>query len=197
MQTMTRSFLRFALLTCLLCRAETASAADGKTADAKPVETAAADWSKFVFVSEVQGEIVKVEKNSFLLKIPGPPQNKTTGTGKNRHLIQVPGKPVELSVAFADAGFVRWSKLPTKLDVHGKKTSHTVEEIAELKKPYGVSGYAAERTDLKAGQSVDLVMVRLREIPATKATTTDLVVKKATILGTDPAVKSAVEEPKK
>ncbi len=194
---MTRTLFNLALLACFCCSGGVLGAADDKTAAAKPLETAAADWSKYVFVSEVQGEIVKVETNGFLLKVPGPPQNKTAGTGKNRHMIQVPGKPVELSVAFADAGFVRWSKLPTKLDSTGKKTSHTAEELAELKKPYGVSGYAAERTDLKAGQYVDLVMVRLREIPAAKVTTSDLVIKKATITGNDPTVKPAVEQPKK
>jgi hypothetical protein len=173
-----------------------AMAADEKKAAPKPVEPTAGDWSKYVTVSEVQGEIVKIEKNGFLLKIPGPLQNKTTGTGRNRRTTLVPGKPVEISVAFADGALVRWNKLPPKTDKDGKKLAHTADEIQELKKPYGVTGYAAERSDLKAGQYVDLIMVRSRDIPAAKATDADLLIKRATITGDDPTVKTA-EDPKK
>ncbi len=173
-----------------------AMAADEKKPAPKPAEPAAGDWSKYVTVSEVQGEIVKIEKNGFVLKIPGPPQTKTTGSGRTRRTMQVPGKPVEVSVAFADGGLVRWNKLPAKADKDGKKIAYTQDELADLKKPYGVSGYAADRSDLKAGQYVDLIMVRSRDIPAAKATESDLLIKRAIITGEDPTAKPA-EDPKK
>lgn len=180
-------------LAALFALSAFAFAADEK----KPAtEPPAADWSKYVTVSEVLGEIVKIEKNGFLVKIPGPAQTKTTGSGRSRRTVQVPGKPVEISVAFADGAQIRWSKLPAKLDKDGKKVAHTPDELADLKKPYGVPGYLADRTNLKTGQYVDLIMVRSRDIPAAKATESDLLIKRATITGEDPTVKPA-EEPKK
>lgn len=193
---MSSPLCKLAVIAGVWLSASSLPGADEKKPEVKPAETATADWSKYVTVSEVQGEIVKVEANGFLLKLPGAPQNKTTGTGKNRRTTQVPGKPVQVSVAFAEGGLVRWSKLPPKLDKDGKKGTRTPEEIAELKKPYGVTGYSAQQADLKAGQIVDLIMVRPRDIPAAKATESDLLIKRATILGADPTAKPA-EEPKK
>ena len=173
-----------------------ALAADEKKPDAKPSEPAATDWTKYVTASEMQGEIVKIEKNGFLLKIPGPPQNRTTGTGRTARTTQVPGKPVEISVAFADGAQIRWSKLPPKVGTDGKKVAYTQDELADLKKPYGVPGYLASSADLKTGQYVDLIMVRPREIPAAKATQSDLLIKRATITGEDPTAMPK-EDPKK
>ena len=184
-------------LAALFALSAFAFAADEKKPAAKPAEPAATDWSKYATVSEVLGEIVKIEKNGFLVKIPGPAQTKTTGSGRSRRTMQVPGKPVEISVAFADGAQIRWSKPPAKFDKDGKKVAHTPDELADLKKPYGVPGYLADRTDLKTGQYVDLIMVRPRDIPAAKATESDLLIKRATITGEDPTVKPAGEPKKK
>ena len=92
-------------------------------------------------------------------------------------MTQVPGKPVETAVGFADGVQVRRGKRPPKFGTDGKKAAYTQEELADLKKPYGVPGYLADRSDLKAGQSVDLILVRPREIPASKATQSDLLIK--------------------
>ena len=173
------------------------SGADEKKPDPKPAEPVAVDWSKFVTVAEVQGEIVKLEKNGFVLKVPGPPQSKAIGTGRNRRVTQVPGKPVETPVSFADGAQVRWGKLPSKFGTDGKKAAYTQEELADLKKPYGVPGYLADRSDLKAGQSVDLILVRPRDIPASKATQSDLLIKRVKIVGEDPSVKPSEDTGKK
>ena len=53
-----------------------------------------------------------------------------------------------------------------KVGTDGKKVPYTQDELADLKKPYGVPGYLASTSDLKTGQYVDLIMVRPRDIPA-------------------------------
>ncbi len=182
---------KIAMLLGIVLSAGWLAAADEK----KPAETTA-DWTKYAAVSEVQGEIIKLEKNGFLLKIPGPPQQKTTGTGNNRRVTMVPGKAIQMSFAYIDGSQIRWAKLAPKVDSNGKKVLRTAEEIAEFKKPAGVPGFAADPSDLKVGQILDLILVRPRDIPAAKATDADLVVKRATIVGEDPNAKPA-EDPKK
>ena len=182
---------KVAMLLGVVLSAGSLTAADDK----RPAETTT-DWTKYAPVSEVQGEIVKLEKSGFLLKIPGPPQQKTTGTGNNRRVTMVPGKAIQVSFAYIDGSQIRWAKIPAKLDSNGKKILRTAEEIAELKKPAGVPGFGADPSDLKVGQILDLILVRPREIPAAKATQADWIVKRATILGEDPNAKPA-EDPKK
>ena len=186
---------KFVMLLGVVVSAGWLSAADEKKPADKPAETTA-DWTKYVAVSEVQGEIVKLEKNGFLLKIPGPPQQKTTGTGNNRRVTTVPGKAVQISFAYIEGSQIRWAKLAPKVDSNGKKVLRSAEEIAEFKKPAGVPGFAADPRDLKVGQTLELVLVRPREVPAAKATQADWIVKRATILGEDPNAKPA-EDPKK
>ena len=186
---------KFAMLLGIVLSAGSLDAADEKKPAAKPAETAT-DWTKYAAASEVQGEIVKLEKNGFLLKIPGPPQQKTTGTGNNRRVTTTPGKAVQISFAYIEGSQIRWAKLAPKIDSNGKKVLRTAEEIAEFKKPAGVPGFLADPSDLKVGQILDLILVRPREIPAAKATQADLIVKRATILGEDPNAKPA-EAPKK
>ena len=187
--------IKFAMLIGVVLSASSLAAADEKKPAVKPAETAT-DWTKYAAASEVQGEIVKLEKNGFLLKIPGPPQQKTTGTGNNRRVTSTPGKAVQISFAYIEGSQIRCAKLAPKVDSNGKKVLRTAEEIAEFKKPAGVPGYAADPSDLKVGQILDLILVRPREIPAAKATEADLIVKRATIVGEDPNAKPA-EAPKK
>lgn len=168
-------------------------AADNKKPESKPAEIA--DWSKYVTHSEVKAKIVKVERGGgLLIEVPAQPVLKTTGSGANKRTMPVPGKPEKFSVIFAEGALVRWSKLP-KTDENGKKVAHTPEQLQAFKMPLGVPGYAAERTDLKIGQVVELVMVRPKEIAAAKATHTDLLVKRATIVGEDTS--KPAEPPKK
>ena len=186
---------KFVMLLGVVVSAGWLAAADEKKPADKPAETTA-DWTKYVAVSEVQGEIVKLEKNGFLLKIPGPPQQKTTGSGNNRRVTTAPGKAVQISFAYIEGSQIRWAKLAPIVDSNGKKVLRSAEEIAEFKKPAGVPGFAADPRDLKVGQTLELVLVRPREVPAAKATQADWIVKRATILGEDPNAKTA-EDPKK
>ena len=192
---MASPFPKLALIFVCSLAAGVSLAADEKKPTVPPAETT--DWSKYVVHSELKAKIVKVERGGGLLvEVPGPPQLKATGTGNNMRTTQVPGKPEKFSVMFAEGGLVRWGKLPAKTYTDGKKASYTPDELAVLKQPLGVSGYAAARTDLKVGQIVEFVMIRPRELAAAKAGLGDLLVKRATIVGEDTTAKPA-EPPKK
>ncbi len=184
-------------------------AAAKKPADVTSVAPAKPDWSGFATVGDVVGEVVKVDDAGFTLRVDWSAQNghHTHGTVARtpqqlaQHLRQMESQFARMErrsgkkgrdhhrdyqLTFADAGLVRWKALPAKTDEAGKKVPYTDEELKALRQPAGAVGYAADRSDLKIGQVVEATLVRPKTVPADKATLSDLRVKSAVILGTDP-----------
>lgn len=155
-----------------------ALAVDDKPA-AKPAD-AKVDWSGFITVSTVTGEVTKVDTDGFSLRLPKP-------GGKAK-----PSDDLELK--YAESGMVRWKTLPKKTDEKGKNIPYTPKEMEELRKPAGTLGYAMERSELKVGHYVEVTLVRPKTIPSTKATAADLRVKTAMIVGSDPKMMADAEK---
>lgn len=142
----------------------------------------APDWSKFASAGEVTYEIKKASGDEVTLKVPG----------------QMRGKWEDVHYVFAEQGLVRWAKIGPKFNAETrKKTPLTAKELEPFKLPKGAPGYAGEKPDLKPGDFVTLVLVRPKEIPASKAKPDDLKIKYAIIQRVleDPVVKEP--EPKK
>ncbi len=152
--------------------------AAGMAAVAAEPET---DWSKYAKAKEVTFEIKKAAGDEVTLKVP---------VAKNKF--------DDLSYTFAEGGLTRWVKIGPKFNgLTGKKVPLTAKELEPFKLPKGAPGYAGDKTDLKPGDLVTLVLVRPKDIPAAKAKESDLKIKYAIIQRVleDPVVKEP--EPKK
>ena len=155
------------LLPKLAAAAALAAGAAGLTVaaddDKKP------EFPGFVAGPTLVGEVTKVEKNGFTVKVPKP--------GK---------KWDELPMEFAEGGLLRWDRLPPKVDENGKKKPYSPKEQQERKTPKGVPGYSAEVDELQPGHIVKVELLRPKDIPASKAVIQDFKVKYAIIVGQNP-----------
>jgi hypothetical protein len=164
------------------------AADDTKTPDKEP-PAKAPDFSKYKLVKVLESvEVVKADDKKVTVKIsytvfkPNP-NPKLPGTN-------VPMKK-DVDYSFLPESLVRTKVLPPKTDDNGKKVEYTVKEKAALKVPKDVVGYTANVSDLVAGSTVDIILVRDKSIPDAKATDDDLRIKYAiiTALPTTPAPK--------
>lgn len=161
---------RFAVAALLGAGLAGLAAGQAKKDDAKP-----ADWSKFADAGKIVGEVTKIDNDGFSMKskvVPG---------------LGVKARPEEVQLKFAEGGLLRWKTLPPKLDEKNKKVPYTPKEMAEKKEPRGAPAYAADLSDLKVGQIIEVTLVRPKEVPAAKAVAQDFTIKYAVILGENPA----------
>lgn len=166
-------------------------AADDKSVPPEP------DWSGYVRFSEVTGKISKLEKNGFVFHLTW---TETSGVQNNQYrpgaigALAGGGLPrashmsarvrtqvhhEDVHFRFAEAGLVRWHKLTMGPGAGGKFV--TEAEQNRLKLPAGAPGWAADRSDLRPGQVVEVTLVRPKDVPLAKATPADLRVKYAVI----------------
>lgn len=186
---MSRFLHRFAAVAALAAGLTALAVADDKKQAEKKPDPPKADWSAFASAGEVSGEVVKADENGFTLRLSWQTAGKAPrGNSPKQFRPQAPNeKHQDYQLTFADAGLARWKTLPAKgTDEKGKPVPYTEKERTELRKPSNAPGYAAERGDLKPGQLVEVTLVRPKEISADKAQVSDLKVKYAVIVGTDP-----------
>jgi hypothetical protein len=156
------------------------------TAAALPVvasdEVKPTDWSQYANAGDANGTIVEADEEGLTLRVSRIDANRTFGRwGRGRVTLKENYEDFDLK--YAEGALVRWKKLPPKFDENGKKVNYTPKEIDALRKPVGVPGYAAERTELTNGHIVELKLVRPRTVPAAKATPEDLRIKHVIIVG--------------
>ncbi|HEY1190482.1 MAG TPA: hypothetical protein VGE74_22810, partial [Gemmata sp.] len=145
-------------------------AEDSKSTNPPPVK---ADWSGYVFVADVVGEVVKADDSSVTLRITWFEPQAKNGNNKNNSRprlsqnnrnfrnpfapnmnrsrqpqVQMKEQHHDYVLEYVPESLVRTKTLPPKLDEKGKKVPHTQKEIEELRAPGGVTGYAASRSDL-------------------------------------------------
>jgi len=164
----------------------------GTAADPEPKAAPAAidkpvDWSKFISVGEISGEVIKSDDTGFTVRVTwyGPkggtnskPQlNKGGGNKGQQKTPQMVAQHHDYMLKYADNGVVRQQKLPPKTSETGKQVEYTVKELENAKKPAGMPYYAAARSELAVGSTVEVMLVRSRDIPAVKATENDILVK--------------------
>lgn len=194
---------------------------DGKPAKLLP--TKAPDWSAYARVGDVVGEVVKADDKSITLRVTWfMPQVKNGGgnnarrpqLGNNNRNFRNPyarggnrprgGGPRvtfkeqhhDYTLEFVPESLVRLRSLPPKYDESGKRASYTQKELDLIRAPEGVPGYTASHFDLRPGSVVEVVIIRDKSIPASKATEEDLRVKYAIILGKDPNPPRDISDPK-
>lgn len=165
------------------------------------------DFSGYVYVSDVVGEVVKADDKSVTVRVTwytvqtkgggGTRRPSLSGGGRNYRnpfapnmnrprQPQVKEHHADYALDFLPQSLVRTRVLPAKTDENGKKVGYTQKEIDELRQPAGVTGYAASAFDLTPGTIVELILIRDKSIPAEKAAESDLRVKYAIIWGKDP-----------
>jgi hypothetical protein len=169
----------------------TTSASTAKATDKAP------DFSKYVFVSDTVGEIVKADSNSLTMRVtwysqPGNknPRPNLSQHNRNSHT-RPPNTPqakeehTDYTVQFVTDTQIRTKILPPKTDEKGKKVDYTAKELEDLKGKWSFPGYGASTSDLVAGTIVEVHLIREKSIAADKATDADLRVKYALITGKD------------
>lgn len=130
------------------------------------------DWGEFSDHIAVAGVVEKVSDTGLTLKV-------VKGYARAR----VPRPQYEsIDLQYHESAQIRWPKLPPKLDAAGKRASYTNAELAALKHPQGVPGYAAQKSDLKEGATVKVQLMKPKGVAAAKLVTSDFKVKYVTIL---------------
>lgn len=180
----------------LLCAAFTAAAsglaADDKkaekkpeTKEPKPAAAKAPDFSAYSTAETVTATVVSAGEDGVTVRVSWPALKNPNAIIRrsSKRLPNLKEEHTDIEFKYADGGYTRWKKLPPKIDGDGKKVSYSVKEMEELRKPLGVTGYAADKSEVKAGAIVELHLLRPKEIKAEKATTEDLVIKVALIVG--------------
>lgn len=165
-------------------------AADDTKSTAKDPPTKIPDYSKYKYAKEVTGEVVKADDKNLTVRIKWVEQKGAPQKGRPPMLTE---KQKDYDFPFIPESLVRTMHLPPKTDDKGKKIPYTDKEKEALKQPPRVTGYAAQISDLVAGSTVDVILIRDKSIPDDKVTDSDLRVKYA-IIQAPPAKK---DEPKK
>ncbi len=151
------------------------------------------DVSKYTKFSEVAGTVIKVGKDNFTLRITWYTQSGGTRPNlyhgnHSHHQYYHPSRPRPAKVTehhadhvltFLPDGLVRWHLLSQEPGVKGVELKPADRE--KLKAPLGAPGWAADRSDLKPGDVVDLFLVRPNGVALGKITESDLRVKYAVI----------------
>ncbi|MDB5312483.1 MAG: hypothetical protein JWO38_6685 [Gemmataceae bacterium] len=206
---MTRRMLQIGLCLALgLGTLAATPAADPKSTDTVPKTPAvdkgkAPDFSGYVSVGTVMGEVMAANETSATLRIYWPVAAQPKGRGGRPHLqnnsqtamnpystrrqnIKVKWEHHDYEIPFVPESLVRVKTLPPKTNAEGKKVSYTEKELDEMKVPYSVPGYAASKSDLTKGTVVEAYVIRDKSISADKVTENDMRLRYLIIVGHDP-----------
>lgn len=173
-----------------------------------PPPKKAPDYSGYVTVGEVVGEVVKADDKQVTIQVTwyvpqvkggGRVRRPPIGRGGNYRNPFAPNnnrprnpprvtfkeQKHEYDLRMVPESLIRFKTLPPKYDENSKRVPYTSKELDELRAPPGVPGYAASLSDLVPGTTVEVVAMRDRKIPAAKVTEDDLCVKYIVILGSN------------
>ncbi|MBA4191052.1 MAG: hypothetical protein C0467_23960 [Planctomycetaceae bacterium] len=182
------------------------------------------DWSNYVYVADVVGEIVKADGNKLVLRVTWfETQNQTNNNNRNnnRNNRRPPlsrnnrnyrnpyasnmNRPKTVTkeehhdyeLEFVPETLIRNKHLPAKTDEKGVRVNQTQAELDELRAPAGAPWYAASPVDLVPGTIVEVIIIRDKKIRAENQKEGDLRVKYAIILGKDPNPPKDITNPPK
>lgn len=191
-------------------------AADDKDTAAKPPPLPplkAPDYSGYTPVGDVVGEVVKCGDDSVTIRVTWMVSQRSQSRSRprlssgnrnyrnpysmNRTRTTLKPEHHDYQLEFVPESQVRFRQLPPKFDEQGKKTNYTAKELDQLKQPFSLPGYRAEKSDLVPGTVVELYVMRDKSIPAAKASENDLRVKYLIILGQDPNPPKDITSPSK
>jgi hypothetical protein len=150
------------------------SAADDTKTPAKETPTKAPDFSKYVYVKDVTGEVVKADDKKITVRISGTGLKAQPNPKARPMVVEM---HTDYEYTFLPESLVRTLVLPPKPEENGKKVPYTPKEKEALKIPVGVIGYVAATSDLTKGTTVNVILVREKSISASKATDDDLRIK--------------------
>ncbi|VTU01271.1 unnamed protein product [Gemmataceae bacterium] len=197
-----------ALLPVVSAADEPKPASPTDVGDQKPT-----DWSKYSYVAEAVGEIVKADGNRLVLRVTWyeTEQQRNQG-GNNRNRNRRPNlsgrnnnrnyrnpyannmnrprfvtteEHHDYDLEFVPESLVRNKHAPIKTNEKGERVNLNQAELNEARSPAGAPWYAASPTDLVPGTIVQVILIRDRKIPIDKVKEDDLRVKYALILGHD------------
>jgi hypothetical protein len=135
----------------------------------------APNWSAYTFVTNIVGEVVSADDKAVTVRVTGiVPAGGRPARGRPP---QVKQQTHDYVLDYVPESLVRLKTLPPKKDEKDRTVPRTAAENAEARAPAGVTGYAASKSDITSGMTVEVQVVRDRKITAEKATEGDLRVK--------------------
>jgi hypothetical protein len=134
------------------------------------------------FGEPVVAAVKEADEGTVSITVQGPAAVRMSGYGRRPRVSVKEGKKETIDLTFHPDGVVRWAKLPPKWDGKGKKVLYKPKEAEALRQPRWATGYAAERSDLVAGQPVEITLLRPKAVPPEKLAVEDLRVKQVVIL---------------
>lgn len=163
------------------------------------------DWSKYSYVTDAVGEIVKADASKLTLRITwyvtqqqrnqyGNRRPNLSGNHRNyrnpynngnRPKTVVKEQHHDYELEFVPESLVRNKHAPIKTNEKGERVNLNQAELNEARSPAGAPWYAASPTDLVPGTIVEVIIIRDHKIPIDKVKEDDLRVKYAIILGHD------------
>lgn len=201
------------------------SAADTKSPSDTPKPPAvdkakAPDFSGYVAVTKVTGEVVKGNESSLTLRIywqhvTVKKSSGSRGRGRRPSLygnhgrshsspymtrrpsVKVKWEHHDYDLPYLPESLVRVNQLPPKIGPDGKKGFYSQTEQNELKVPYTVPGFQASKADLSPGTVVEAHVVRDKSIAANMVTDADMRLKYVVIIGHDPNPPADITNPSK
>jgi hypothetical protein len=173
-----------------------------------PPPKKAPDYSGYVTVGEVVGEVVKADDKQVTIQVTwyvpqvsggGGARRPPIGRGgiyrnpyapnnnrpRNPPRVNYKEQKHEYDFRMVPESLIRIKTLPPKYDENGKRVAYTSKDLDELRGPPGAPGYAASLYELAPGTIVEVVAMRDRKVPAAKVTEDDLCVKYVIILGSN------------
>jgi hypothetical protein len=194
---MTRSIRIAGLLGLFAVIGAAASAADTKSSSSTPpASDSASAVPTYLTVSDLFGEIAKVDSNSITIRVKWtnpPPRLGKNPTPQQRQAAQKAAGPQhkDYTMKYTVDAAARIKHLPPKIGADGKKEGYSPEEWERLKGNAKLPGFKADLSSLKTGQQVQAHIVRTPNSEKTKDPNDDHLVRWVLILNEDTSKSTA------
>ena len=146
----------------------------------------------------VRGKVKSVKDDRLTVVVPELSIGRTSGRSKRPPSVKE--KEVEHTLTLHPDALVRWSKRPDRKDDKGKPKPYTPAELKHLMAPVGAPGILGDKTELAAGQTVELTLLVPTKVKPEEFTEQDYRIKWVVIQGVPPDPKDVArkdEEKKK
>ena len=145
----------------------------------------------------VRGKVKSAKDDKLTVLVPEYSLSRSGFSSRSRRPPTVKEKEVEHTLTLHPDALVRWSKKPDRKDDKGKSKPYTPAELKLLMAPVGAPGILGDKTELAAGQTVELVLLVPNKVPADEFTDQDYRIKWVVIQGTPPDPKDVAKKDKK
>ncbi len=140
----------------------------------------------------VRGKVKSAKGDTVTVVVPELSIGRSSGRSKRPPTVKE--KDVEHTLTLHPDALVRWSKRPDHTDDKGKPKPYTSAELKLLMTPVGAPGILGDKTELTAGQTVEITLLVPNKVKPDEFTEQDYRIKWVVIQGTPPDPKDVVQK---